>query len=147
MLAEWERLGGEDLAGEPIMPAVPFGGRWLQCFARVCLRLEGGEIRQEPLGELVHLGDVGLRPVEPGAASDHISDGFRAFWESHGGAAALGPAITAELVRGDMIVQYTRFARLERLLAATSAEPGEVSLAKLGDEYMRLPGGVPYRWP
>jgi hypothetical protein len=111
------------------------------------LRLEDGQVRQEPLGELVHLGDVGLRPVDPGAASNSISVGFRVFWEAHGGEAALGSAITPELVRGEMIVQYTRFARLERPLAPTAAEAGEVRLANLGDEYMRLPGGVPYRWP
>ena len=63
-----------------------------------------------------------------------------------GGEAALGPVITPELVRGDMVVQYTRFARLERPLAGTS-DAAEVRLANLGDEYLRLPGGVPYRWP
>ena len=24
---------------------------------------------------------------------------------------------------------------------------GSIALGRLGDEYMRLPGGVPYRWP
>jgi hypothetical protein len=54
----------------------------------------------------------------------------------------LGPPISGELLRGDQIVQYTRYARLQR-----PASGGAVRLGRLGEEYLRLPGGVAYRWP
>lgn len=143
LLAAWRELGGDESAGpgDALMPAVPFGDGTLQCFARACLRLSDGQWQRVPLGELVHLADAGLRPAGAGAPGT-IGDGFRAFWEAHGGAQVLGPAVTAELVRGDRIVQYTRYARLERPL-----EGSAVRLGRLGDEYLRLPGGGPYRWP
>jgi hypothetical protein len=142
LLAAWERLGGEAGPGEPLMPAVPLPGYTLQCFARSCLRLVGGQAEQAPLGELVHLGDVGLRPVEALAPAGEVSAGFRAFWQERGGEAVLGSAITPELLRGDRIVQYTRYARLERPVAG-----GAARLGRLGEEYLRLPGDVAYRWP
>ncbi len=54
----------------------------------------------------------------------------------------LGPPIGGELLRGDRIIQYTRYARLERPIAG-----GEVRLGRLGEDFLQLPGGVPYRWP
>jgi hypothetical protein len=54
--------------------------------------------------------------------------------------AALGPPISDEMLRGATRVQYTRYARLERLDGETT-----VLLANLGEEHLRLPG-IPYRW-
>jgi hypothetical protein len=71
-----------------------------------------------------------------------VGDDFRAYWEANGGEEQFGPPLGPELIRGDRIVQYTRYARLERPIAG-----GEVRLGRLGEEYLRLPGGVPYRWP
>ena len=48
----------------------------------------------------------------------------------------------ADVKRGDRIVQYTRYARLERPIGG-----GRVRLGRLGEDFLRLPGGVPYRWP
>jgi hypothetical protein len=45
-------------------------------------------------------------------------------------------------VRSDRIVQYTRYARLERPLGG-----GTVRTGRLGEEFLRLPGGSAYRWP
>jgi len=143
LLDAWRELGGDDTTGpgDPLMPATPFQGFTLQCFARACLKLTNGAVQRVPLGELVLLADVGLRPVGASTAMA-IGDDFHAFWEANGGAEAFGPPITPELVRGDRIVQYTRYARLERPISG-----GAVRLGRLGEEFMRLPGGVPYRWP
>src|SRR5262249_51534143 len=128
LLDAWTRLGGDTGPGDPLMPAVPFKGAIQQCFARACLRLVGDQVQQLPLGELVHLADVGL-PLAPvpgeegqeGVTIIHfpqtgqtLSMEFLDYWRDHGGEAALGPPITPELIRGDRIVQYTRYARLER---------------------------------
>src|SRR5262249_40815920 len=128
----------------------------LQCFARVCLRLRGDTAERVPLGELVHLADAGLREAPTAAQADqagvtvgHFSEtgqtlrgAFLADWRDHGGGDAVGPPITPELVRGDRVVQYTRYARLERPI-----ESSAVRLGRLGEEFLRLPGGIPYRWP
>jgi hypothetical protein len=156
LLDAWERLGGDEGPGDPLMPATPFHGYTLQCFARACLRLAGGQVQQLPVGELVHLADVGLRqaPIASAEPLDGVatisfsetgqtlSGAFLEYWRDHGGEAALGPPITPELIRGDRIVQYTRYARLERPAAG-----GSTRLGRLGEELLRLPGGVAYRWP
>jgi len=67
---------------------------------------------------------------------------FLDYWHANGGEERLGPPITPELRRGDRIVQYTRYARLERPQSG-----GRVRQGPLGEEFLRLPGGVPYRWP
>jgi hypothetical protein len=150
LLAAWRAAGGYDGPGDPLMPAMPIHGYTLQCFARACLRLEGNAIEQLPLGELIHLGDAGLKDAPPAGGAEQafpetgqrLRGPFLDYWRENGGAEALGPPITGELLRGDQVVQYTRYARLER-----PASGGEVRLGRLGDEYMRLPGGGPYRWP
>jgi hypothetical protein len=156
LLDTWREAGGDEGPGDPLMPATPFSGYTLQCFARACLRLRGDTAERLPLGELVRLADAGLREAPNAAQADqagatvvHFSEtrqalqgAFLAYWREHGGEDALGPPITPELVRGDRVVQYTRYARLERPI-----EGGAVRLARLGEEFLRLPGGVPYRWP
>jgi hypothetical protein len=152
LLDAWARLGGDEGPGDPLTPAVPFVGATQQCFVRACLRLVGEDVQQLPLGELVHLADVGLALapiVEQTTEVQHfpqtqqsLRGDFLGYWREHGGEAVLGPPITPELVRGDRIVQYTRYARLERPVSG-----GRVRLARLGEEFLRLPGGVAYRWP
>jgi hypothetical protein len=155
LLEAWARLGGDEGPGDPLMPATPFQGYTLQCFARACLKLAGSQVQQLPLGELVHLADVGLPtaplPSEPRQDAGMIMHfpetgqtlaDFLDYWREHGGADVLGPPITPELIRGDRIVQYTRYARLERPQSG-----GRVRMGRLGEEFLRLPGGVTYRWP
>jgi hypothetical protein len=156
LLDAWERMGGDEGPGDPLMPAAPFEHYTLQCFARACLTLAGDQVQQLPLGELVHLADVGLPPAPnpyhespdkaeavyfPQTGQALLAD-FLDYWREHGGEDVLGPPITPELMRGDRIVQYTRYARLER-----PASGGRVRLGRLGEEFLRLPGGVTYRWP
>jgi hypothetical protein len=156
LLAAWAQLGGDEGPGDPLMPAMPFQGSTLQCFVRACLQLANGQVQQLPLGELVHLADVGLptasvpgEPGQPGVKMLHFPEtdqtleaDFLDYWREHGGEERLGPPITPALVRGDRIVQYTRYARLERPQSG-----GRVRLGRLGEDYLRLPGGVLYRWP
>ena len=146
----WLRAGDYAGYGDPLMPAVPFPSDTLQCFVRACLRLTDDAVQRLPLGELIHLGDVGLSAAAPtpGAEERFAETGqvlrgpFLDYWRAEGGAAALGPPITPELLRNGLIVQYTRYARLERPVAS-----GEVGLGRLGEEFLRLPGGSAYRWP
>lgn len=146
----WAHAGADAGYGDPLMPAVPFPNGTLQCFVRACLRLTGGAVQQLPLGELIHLGDVGLRAAAPPAGAEErfaetgqaLRGPFLDYWRAAGGAAALGPPITPELLRNGLIVQYTRYARLERPIAG-----GAVGLGRLGEEFLRLPGGSAYRWP
>jgi hypothetical protein len=113
--------------------------------------MEGGVVGRLPLGELVYLGDTGAGTAvlaEEGdeqhfaETSQNLRGPFLVFWRANGALGALGPPISGEQLRGDRIVQYTRYARLERPAAG-----GEVQLGRLGEDFLRLPGGVPYRWP
>jgi hypothetical protein len=148
LFAVWMDAGGYEGPGDPLMPAVPFVDGVLQCFTRVCFRVTGNEITRLPLGELALIGESGLRPAppEPGPVRSFPETGYAlrgAFleaWEIYGGMAALGPPISDEMLRGATRVQYTRYARLERLDGETT-----VLLANLGEEHLRLPG-IPYRW-
>jgi hypothetical protein len=112
----------------------------LQCFARGCLCLQAGGAERLPLGELVLLGEAGFRPAT-GPSSFTLDGPFADYWSTNGGAAAFGPPISGEITLRDRVVQYTRYARLERPL-----EGGVVRLGALGFDYLRLPGGGPYRW-
>ncbi|MEO7908275.1 MAG: DUF2029 domain-containing protein [Roseiflexaceae bacterium] len=139
LLDAWAQLGGDEGPGDALMPATPFQNYTLQCFTRACLRLADGEVQQLALGELVHLADVGSTAALP---SQTIDSDFLDYWREHGGVERLGPPITGAFILGDRIVQYTRYARLER-----PRNGGRVRLGRLGEEFLRLPGGVPYRWP
>jgi hypothetical protein len=137
LLEAWARAGGYDGPGDPLTPAVPFGGFTAQCFQRACFRVSGGAVERVPLGAIISLAETGVPAGEP-----RLEGAFRDYWEQSGGKELLGLPVTPEFARGDQIVQYTRYARLERPGAG-----GEVRLAMLGEEFLRLPGGVPYRWP
>jgi hypothetical protein len=144
----WMDAGGYEGPGDPLMPAVPFADGVLQCFLRACVRYAGGEITRLPLGELVFIGESGLRPVQPETGASRffpetghtLRGAFLAAWEATGGMAALGPPISATMQRGATRVQYTRYARLER-----PDGTDVVRLANLGEEYLRLPD-ISYRW-
>jgi len=140
LLEAWAQLGGDEWPGDALMPATPFQSYTLQCFARACLTLANGNVQQLPLGELVQLADVGS--PTPALPSQTVDADFLDYWREHGGEERLGPPITPAFVLGDRIVQYTRYARLERPKIG-----GRVRLGRLGEEFLRLPGGVPYRWP
>lgn len=148
LFAAWLADGGYDGPGDPLMPAVPFDDGVLQCFMRACYRYLDGAVERLPLGELILLGESGLRPAIGAAPArmfaetgHGMSGTFLEAWELYGGEAALGPPITGELQRGDRRVQYTRYGRLEQI-----GEGKSVRAANLGEDYMRLPG-IPYRWP
>ncbi|HMO55935.1 MAG TPA: hypothetical protein PKC19_01150 [Roseiflexaceae bacterium] len=135
ILRAWVELGGYDGVGDPIMPAVPFADGIGQCFVYQCLRLQGGMVQREPLGERIALSE----PVASSAAIDPaFADAYRALGGEEGLGSVLGPAFE----RRGMLVQYTRFARLEQPLSG-----GDVRRGALGIDYLRLPGGMPYRWP
>ena len=138
LFAAWDA----ELLGEPFTPAVPFADYTQQCFQNGCLRWRDGAVERVPVGDLMRLADVGTDTELAGAAGAGtvLDEQFREFWEDTGGEDALGPVVSVALPRGDRLVQYTRYARLER------AADGSVSLAPLGYEWMRLPG-TPYRWP
>lgn len=136
-----KQSGGTEQFGTPIMPPVHFpGGSVQQCFTWNCLTLNGNLITRLPLGELVALGDDAVPVLE--ATPPELRGIFRAYWETQGGEAVFGPPITGELVRRNTIVQYTRYARLERPLDSNT-----VVLGRLGEEYLRQPAWVRYRWP
>jgi hypothetical protein len=149
LFAEWERLGGYEGLGDALTPATPFPGFVGQCFVRGCLRLVGEQVERVPLGELIRLGDVGLRPAPDEGESMQfpktgltLSGAFLDAWRERGGEEILGTPISGRLVRGKTIVQYTRYARLEQPIDSEN-----IRLARLGEEFLRLPGGVRYRWP
>lgn len=145
LMAAWAELGGPERAGLPLTPAVPFAWGRLQCFERSCLELRGNEIQQRPLGEQLYLAETlratgcsgvdNERPAPPPCpATSMAMDRF--------GAATLGEPISGEIARNGYIVQWTRYARIER--DPLSGEPG---LGRLGDDIQRLPPGAAYRWP
>ncbi len=138
----WQKLGADAALGEPLMPAVPFEDFMEQCFTRGCLTLRDGHVERLPLGELVLLGDVEGTAALPTSGTPALDQQFTSFYAAHGDEAVLGEPITQAFTRGEWLVQYTRYARLEH-----SQQTGETRLASLGVDYLRLPAGVPYRWP
>ena len=143
LLDAW-RMAGPDGLGEPLTPAVPFQGVVQQCYTHGCLRLRGGAVERMPLGELVRLADLGVgrEPPAVGSAPPASFGGpFFDFWRAAGGEAALGAPVSGELPRGDKLVLYTGYARLERPL-----DSGEVRRGAVGYDYLHLPA-IPYRWP
>ncbi|MGQ9829153.1 MAG: DUF2029 domain-containing protein [Roseiflexus sp.] len=148
IFTSWLDAGGYEGAGDPLMPAVPFTDGVLQCFARVCFRFDGTGVTRLPLGELLLIGESGLRPSHPESGPARffpetgytLQGSFLEAWEANGGMSVLGPPISDVMLRGETRVQYTRYARLE--------QPGgemTVLLANVGEEYLRLPD-IPYRW-
>jgi hypothetical protein len=142
LMAEWERLGGYGGPGDPVMPAVPFAGVLQQCFKTTCLRLAHGQIERLPVGELAWLADAALPRISGAPAEGQLSPAFQQLYDQSGGVATLGPVLGVEMKRFGDIVQYTRYARLERPLAGGAARLGAV-----GEDVLRLPGGTAYRWP
>ncbi len=141
MRRAWAELGAIERAGFPLTPVVPFAWGRLQCFERVCLELRGDAIQLRPLGAQLYLAET--------MRSDHCLDGEPAagalcpgFGAADERFAELGPALSGELARNSWIVQWTAGARLERQPTGEA-----IGLGRLGEETLRLPPGVRYRWP
>ncbi len=139
----WEEVGGARYAGNPLTPAVPFAWGRLQCFEHSCLEWRAGKVTQRPLGTRLYLAETIRRARcldSPVVRS--LCPGFAALWESYGGAAPLGDVISGEVYRNYHIVQWTEYARLERLPDGSYA-----GLGRLGDDSLGLSPGMRYRWP
>ncbi len=137
----WAELGAVERAGFPLTPLVPFAWGRLQCFERVCLELRGDDIQLRPLGAQLYLAETirGDHCLDGEPAAGALCPGFGAADERF---TALGPALSGELARNGWIVQWTEGARLERQSTGEA-----IGLGRLGDETLRLPPGVRYRWP
>ncbi|MFP4436051.1 MAG: hypothetical protein ACLFVO_02290 [Chloroflexaceae bacterium] len=149
LLRAWEASSGLERAGYPLTPAVPFAWGTLQCFERTCLEWRDGRVAQRALGTEHYLAETlrsttcGTRqPATIDPSHPTICPAFAEVWTDYGGMATLGPALSGELLRSEHIVQWTRYARLERL-----PESDQVHLGRIGDEALRLPPGMRYRWP
>jgi hypothetical protein len=136
----WAEAGALERGGWPLTPAVPFAWGWLQCFERICLEWRDGIVQMRPLGIELYMAET-LRSDQ---CNDHspainICTGFSVPEEV---SATLGQVLSGEISRHGWIVQWTEYARLER-----SPDGTTFSLGRLGDETLRLPPGVRYRWP
>lgn len=146
----WQQWGGIEWAGLPLMPAVPFDWGQLQCFEYVCLELPletEGSIQQRPLGDTLYRaetirgdGCIEGESLQTARQDNGLCPGFRHLWEQYG-AEVIGPPISGELSRNGFLVQWTRYARLER--SPTGEYEG---LGRLGDDVQRLPPGMRYPW-
>ncbi len=136
----WAETGALERSGFPLTPAVPFAWGWFQCFERTCLEWRDGSVHMRPLGTELYLAET-LRSTQcqGGSPAYTICTDF-IVPEAFG--ATLGQALSGEIRRNGWIVQWTEFARLER-----SPDGTTFSLGRLGDETLRLPPGVRYRWP
>ncbi len=137
----WAELGAVERAGYPLTPVVPFAWGHLQCFERVCLELREGTVQMRPLGARLYLAETirGDRCLDGSAAAGDVCPGFALATERFG---EPGPALSGEILRNGWIVQWTEQARLERPPGG-----GDPALGRLGDETLRLPPGMRYRWP
>lgn len=132
----WQQFGGLSRVGLPLTPALPFAWGKLQCFEYTCLEERDGVVQQRALGERLFLaetlrgdGDLGLYPA------------LQPLWQQYG-EESLGPLISAMVQRNTYDVQWTRYARLEYHPTLKS-----LGLGRLGDDSLRLPPGMRYRWP
>jgi hypothetical protein len=149
LLRAWEAIGGLERAGYPLTPAVPFDWGTLQCFERTCLEWRDGRVAQRALGTEHYLAETlrsatcgTLPPATSASSPPAVCPAFAEAWTDYGGMVTLGPALSGELLHDENIVQWTRYARLERL-----PESDQVHLGRLGDDTLRLPPGMRYRWP
>jgi hypothetical protein len=136
LLEAWARAGGYDGPGDPLTPAVPFEGYLAQCFQRACFRVVGGAVERVPLGFLLSLAETELRSFD---SSDRGPGPLLDYYFETGREPVYGDPVG--FTRGEREVLYTDYARIER------APDGEVRLANLGEDFLRLPGGAAYRWP
>lgn len=136
----WAELGAVERAGWPLTPTVPFEWGWLQCFERICLEARGSAIQMRPLGRELYLAEtVRSAQCSDGAPADRLCSGYTV---PEAWLASLGQPLSGEAQRNGWIAQWTEYARLER-----SADGTTTGLGRLGDETLRLPPGVRYRWP
>jgi hypothetical protein len=135
LLAEWSALEGAPRIGLPLTPLVPFAWGRLQCFEYACLEWRDGQVQLRNLGERLYLAETQRAPLCP----DGLCPGFSGAPAQF---SALGAPISGELFRNGWLVQWTTTARLER-----APEGGPTALGRLGDDSLRLPPGMRYRWP
>lgn len=147
VLRAWQRLGGVERAGDPLTPLVPFGWGRLQCFEYVCLEWHGDAIEQRAVGQQIYLAETrrstgcsGPQPLQQPVPG--LCPSFVPFWERYG--PALGAVVSGAIERNGWMVQWTRYARLERLPGST---PPAMGLGRLGEESLYLGPGVRYAWP
>ncbi len=146
-LQPWQAMGDLGRVGLPLTPAVPFVGGRFQCFAYTCLEEHEGQIRQRNLGEQLYFAETqrSTRCMEGGETwqlegATTPCPGFLPLWQQYG-AETLGMPISGEIERNGFIVQWTTYARLERAFDGSYQ-----GLGRLGDDVLRLPPGVRYRW-
>jgi hypothetical protein len=139
MLQAWIIEGGSEAygPGDPIMPAVQFDDRMLQCFHRACFELADNKISRLKLGETIALSENGGTAIPTNSLPAQALLGA---WQNIG-TDALGRLLGQPLQHAHKVVWYSEYARLEL------TDAGEIRLANLGDELLQLPNGGPYRWP
>ncbi len=145
-VAARDRLGGAARVGLPLMPAVPFVWGRLQCFEYTCLEERGGVVTQRPVGATRYLEETRrskacFATTQTVTAPPPPCPGFLPYWQRLG-ADNLGAAISGEVLRNGYIVQWTTYARLERL-----PDSDTVGIGRLGEETLQLAPGERYRWP
>ncbi len=146
-LQAWQAMGDLGRVGLPLTPAVPFAGGRFQCFEYTCLEEHEGQIVQRNLGEQLYFAETqrSTRCMEGGETwqlegATTPCPGFLPLWQQYG-AETLGMPISGEIERNGFIVQWTTYARLERAFDGSYQ-----GLGRLGDDVLRLPPGVGYRW-
>lgn len=145
-LAAREHMGGAHRLGYPLTPAVPFAWGWLQCFEYTCLEWRDGSVAQRPVGEEIYrmetLRSLGCLGASTLPQTPERCPSFASHWTLPGYETSLGEPISGEIARNGYIVQWTRYARLERL-----PHHHHIGLGRLGEETLRLGPGMRYRWP
>jgi hypothetical protein len=155
-LDAWRNIGGVERAGYPITPAVPFAWGTLQCFERVCFEMREGSIYQRPIGEQLYAAQTDrsitceptMADTQPRTFNGTVCRSFSDIWQRYG-EENLGQAISGEITlrqpftaQQPVVVQWTRNARLERILGAD-----EQQLGLIGRESLRLSPSERYLWP
>jgi hypothetical protein len=139
----WETLGGIKRAGYPLTPAVPFAWGRLQCFERICLEERAGQVAQRALGARLYLAETirSAACADASIADLAICPPFSELRQRFG-PTGLGEPISGSMLRNGLLVQWTRYARLEQ-----NPADGSSDLGRLGDDSLQLSPGQRYRWP
>jgi peptidoglycan/xylan/chitin deacetylase (PgdA/CDA1 family) len=132
-LDAWHDFGGLPILGYPISETLEREGLTVQYFERAIMEWHpqhGGTRYEVQLALLGNWKAEGRRDesafvwmTEPAGSSSlvtyfsetghHISNGFKTYWEQHGGLPLFGYPISEEFLEGDYVVQYFERARFE----------------------------------
>jgi hypothetical protein len=157
LLDNWLQHGDFTIYGFPLTDPVYEGGRIVQYFERARLELWPENADEHPdwvvQGTLLGVWKAqqvrGRAPFRPVALPDYqpndefyffdetghtLANGFKKYWDEHGGVAVFGYPISEEYEEGDFIVQYFERARLE-WHPENAGSDFEVLLGHLGREY------------